>query len=423
MSATLTAAPGRERIPARLWRFATLAGMASFLDAAGLIGITTSLAIWQTEYALSVWQVGIVGFAAQLCLAIGAFVGGWVADRFGRHLVFNIDLALLTAGLLVVLFAPDSTTLLIGIALFGLACGADIPVSLAVISDRSTATTRGRLVGLTQLMWQLGIVFATAVGFAVSGLGFAGTKIIIAAIALLGLTTFILRLVLRHNLPPVVTDTPVADAASPRVGARGALRAAFRGRVMAALILVTVFYTFWNLVAGMLSGYTTYYLVTAADASQTLATGLSLAFIPIATVLAFVFLRIADTRWREPVFLVAGAIEVIALAVGAISGGTALFALIVMFVLYNITNSAAGEGIYKVWGQLLFPAESRAVAQGVTFSIARVVFALFLLVAPALITYSPSGFLWILTGFMVIAYVAGVLISRTQIPRLDIGVR
>jgi inositol transporter-like SP family MFS transporter len=412
MSETLTStARRRGRIPGRLWAFATVAGMASFLDAAGLIGITTSLAIWQVEYDLSVWQVGIVGFAAQMCLAIGALVGGWIADRFGRQLVFNVDLALLAIGLLVVLLATDSTMLLAGIALFGLACGADIPVSLAVISDRAPESARGRLVGFTQLMWQFGIVFATAAGFAVSAMGLSGTKIIIGSIAVLAIATFIARLLMRGNLPPVVTSAPVAgDNATVVRGS--ALREVFRPSVLRVLVLVTVFYTFWNLVAGMLSGYTTYYLVTAADASQTLATGLSLAFIPIATVLAFVFLRIADTRWREPVFVVAGAVEVIALAIGAISGGTALLSLIIMFVLYNVTNSAAGEGIYKVWGQLLFPAQARAVAQGITFAVARVVFALFLLVAPALIAWSPAGFLWILTAFMAVAYVAGLGISR-----------
>jgi inositol transporter-like SP family MFS transporter len=384
--------------------------MASFLDSAGIIAISVSLALWQDHYALSVWQVGGLGFAEQIFLAVGALVGGGLADRFGRQRVFNIDIALLTVGLLIILLAPNSVVLLIGIALFGLCVGADLPVSLAVISDRAELDQRGRLISLTQVMWALGILVASALGFTVATLGFAGTKVIFIVLAVLGIVTFVLRLfVSRDGFVPVLDVIDTRPDRSP-------MREVLRRPVVGVLTAITGFYTFWNIVAGMLAGYTTYFLVTASHASQELATGLNLAFVPISAVLAFTYIRVADSKWRERLFVIAGAIEVVGLLVGALTGGAVLGAVIVMLVIFNVTNPAAGEGLYKVWGQKLFPTHTRALAQGLSFTIARVVFACFLLIAPALLAWSVPLFLWILTLSMAIAYAFGLFIARRLVP-------
>lgn len=427
MSATATGpVPANPKIPAALWGLSVLAGMASFLDAAGLIAIATSLAIWQQHYHLSALALGLIVFASQIFLAIGALTGGWIADRVDRQLVFNIDIALLAIGLGVVVVAPNGIVLLIGIAVFGLACGADIPTSLAVISDNAPEWARGRLIGFTQVMWALGIVVSAAIGFAVSALAFAGTRIMVEVVIALAVLTLVTRLATRRRFAaqPSPTVDPVATVSEPAgsdlagsepAGKPSIGRQLLSRRTVYAVLLIGFFYTFWNAAAGAIAAYSTYFLVTVSHATQTLATGINLALMPVAAILAFVFVRIADTKWRDRVFYVAGAVQIVGMVIGAATGGTVISGIVAMLLLWAIANPGAGEGIYKVWGQLLFDPALRASAQGITFAIARVALALFLLVIPTIIKVAPTLLLVALVVVVAVSYVLGILVVRVLV--------
>src|SRR4051812_45493306 len=63
-----------------------------FLDGYVLSIIGVALVQITPQFGLSGTVEGLVGASALIGIFLGAFVGGWLTDRFGRQLLFTIDL-------------------------------------------------------------------------------------------------------------------------------------------------------------------------------------------------------------------------------------------------------------------------------------------------------------------------------------------
>ena len=404
-----TPRPRPPRVPAALWRMATAAGLAFYLDAATVISVSIALPIWTTHFALSLWQVGLLSAGLAGAIAVGALVGGWLGDRLGRARMLTADLVVFALGTVVILTAAGSTTLITGVVVVGLAAGADMPTALAVISDRAPSWARGRLIGLTQVLWITAILATFALGFGVSGLGFLGTQVLVAHLVVLAGATLVLRLVLTARSRSTDQDPPSARlTVTPRILLGGGM----------ALPLATtgLFLLFWNVAASTLGAYGTYLLVTVTGLTQSQATGLVLVTFPPALAMSVLFVRLADTVWRDRLFVVALTLQISAFAAGALTGAAMVGGMVALTVLYSLSNVFAGEAAYKVWSQLLFPAAARATALGVTYGVARGAAAAFAVVTPTLVTRDAAGLLWFLTACVTASGICGLVITRH--PRL-----
>ncbi|MER7896839.1 MFS transporter [Streptomyces sp. NPDC096046] len=406
---------GTRPIPPPLWKAAALSGMASYLDAGLIVSIAVNLAIYRDSYSMGVWMAGAISAIVTGCIAVGSLIGGRLADLFGRRRVYNWDIFCFALGALVITLAPNDVTLLIGVLVAGLAAGADLPTSLAVVSDAAPSWARGRLVAFTQVMWMLGIAVAIFLGFVLSTTGLTGARLITGQLAVAALVTWALRSRLRlpDELAEPAPETAPAGPALTSVWTRAALLP------MAATF---VFYVTWGLGANTFGQFGTYLLVTVSDASQSLATGINLAFIPIGVLLTFAFVRVADSPWRDRLFHVAAVVQILAFVIASLTAG-ALAGMLVFFVLYQLSNPFAGEANYKVWSQLTLPADTRATTQGLTYALSRGVFAVAAFFTPALADHSPSVLLWAITACMTAAASAGVFIIRVLIPRSASAVR
>ncbi len=128
-------------------------GMISFVMAALVQqGIATS------EQAGVLASIGFVG------MAVGATLGGLVADRIGRRQVFA--LTLLVYGL-----ATGASALATGVAMLmvlrffiGLGLGAELPVASTLVSEYSPRRIRGRVVVWLEAFWALGWIAAALIG-------------------------------------------------------------------------------------------------------------------------------------------------------------------------------------------------------------------------------------------------------------------
>ncbi|GGT99932.1 MFS transporter [Streptomyces coeruleorubidus] len=401
---------GTRPIPKPLWKAAALSGMASYLDAGLIVSISVNLAIYRDSYDMGVWMAGAISAIVTGCIAVGSLVGGRLADLFGRRRVYNWDIFCFALGAIVITLAPDDITLLTGVLIAGLAAGADLPTSLAVVSDAAPSWARGRLVAFTQVMWMLGIAVAIFLGFVLSTTGMTGARLITGQLAVAALVTWALRSRLKLSDEQ---DTEEKTAAAPPGSALKNIR------TRAALLPMTatfVFYVTWGLGANTFGQFGTYLLVTVSDASQSLATGINLAFIPIGVLLTFAFVRVADTPWRDRLFHVAAVVQILAFVIASLTAG-ALVGMLVFFVLYQLSNPFAGEANYKVWSQLTLPADTRGTTQGLTYALARGVFAVAAFFTPALADYSPAVLLWTITACMTAAAFAGVFIIRVLVPR------
>ncbi|MFF1302433.1 MFS transporter [Streptomyces sp. NPDC058307] len=398
-------------IEKRLWKVATLSGMASYLDAALIVSIGVNLAIYRDAYDMGVWMAGAISAIVTICIAVGSLVGGRLADVFGRRRLYNLDILCYAVGAIVITLAPDDITLLVGVLLAGLAAGADLPTSLAVVSDAAPDYARGRLIAFTQVMWMLGIIVVVFVGFALSDTGMLGARLITGHLAVAALVTWHLR----SRLELATGPNPEQDQV-PGEQQGVALKNVWTRAALVPMLATFAFYVTWGLGANTMGQFTTYLLVTVSGASQSVATGINLACLPIGLVLTLAFVKIADGPRRDRMFYVATVVQIAAFAIASLTVGV-IVGFLVFYILYQLSYPFAGEANYKVWSQLTLPAETRGTTQGMTYAVSRGVFAGVAFVTPALLDRSPSLLLWVITGCMGLSAVAGLYIVRVLVPR------
>jgi putative MFS transporter len=148
-------------------RVLTGSGVGWALDAmdVGLISfVIAALAVqWNLQPGQSAW-IASVGFIG---MAIGASLGGLLADRLGRRQVFAVTL-------LVYGVATGASALVGGLAallvlrfLVGLGLGAELPVASTYVSEFAPARMRGRLIVILEAFWAVGWTAAALIGFLV----------------------------------------------------------------------------------------------------------------------------------------------------------------------------------------------------------------------------------------------------------------
>nr|NLD40206.1 MFS transporter [Actinomycetales bacterium] len=131
-------------------------GLISFIMTALIVdwGLTTTEASW----------LGSIGFVG---MAVGASVGGLLADRIGRKQVFA--LTLLIYGIATGVSAL-STGLVMLIALrfvVGMGLGAELPVASTLVSEFAPRRIRGRVVVILESFWAVGWFLAALIGYLV----------------------------------------------------------------------------------------------------------------------------------------------------------------------------------------------------------------------------------------------------------------
>ena len=147
-----------SHVTAQQWKWTVLAGMASYLDAGSIVALAAGLALWQEYLGMSSTTVGLLAALGPNAFgaAIGALIGGRLGDLFGRKRIYQYDLLVYGLGTLLIVFSVNLPMLLIGTFIVGVAVGADVPTSLALIGEFSPSKARGKLMGLSQVAWSLG---------------------------------------------------------------------------------------------------------------------------------------------------------------------------------------------------------------------------------------------------------------------------
>lgn len=403
-----------------MWIITVLAGMASYLDAGLIVSIGISLALWETHYQATALVIGSVSAVSTACIAIGALIGGRLADIFGRTRVFSITVFMYSVGVFCIVFAESISFLFVGIIISGISAGADLPTSLSIISERAPKGKQGKFIAFTQVMWSVGILGVTAIGFAVASLGVYGLKILWLHLAVLGTLTWLLRCFYKP-IREIEKQLPVEK--EPDNASDLGYRALFASGFLVPLLLIGGYYIFENITANTTGQFKFYLLTKVSGASQEMATGISFPMIVIGLLCAIIFSRIADTPWRNRMYFTGLAGQIIAISVMAITGAQNATIMFVCLFIYGISVPFSGEAIYKVWIQESFPVNIRATVQGMTYAVSRFVVALISLFSPAIINYSPSLLIWLLvavtaTGgifaLLIISRFKGINFKRTE---------
>ncbi|SDL25171.1 MFS transporter, SP family, inositol transporter [Kandleria vitulina] len=394
------------------------AGIGSMLGSGIIIGLSATIAVWQNGLGLTDGQVGILSGALTFAIAAGSLLAGTITKKFGLIKSFNTMNLYYLIGTLICVMANQFMVLLGGLIIAGFASGADLPISLTVIShDAPDEKTSAELVASTQVFWQIGVLGSYAMAFIVSTVsGATGARIVFALLAAFAAIAFLWRTL----SPTFRTFHEAGNAYRAAEGEKAnevSFTTLFKGenssRFIKFFACIMIFYVCWNLLANTFGQFQTYILVKA-NASQSLATGSGIILNIVGLICGIMFASAAGSKHRNKFFYVGIFIQALAM-IGIALGGGSIFTIVAMIACYNIGNQFAGESIYKVWTQESFPASARASMQGFINGFSRFCCGLFALVTPFLVAPSRiQGTMYGFAGIVLISAVAGTVMIALQ---------
>ncbi len=182
------------------WSLTLLATLGGFLFGYDTANIGSALNF--VPYHLTGFAQGYLVAGASLGAAVGALVGGPLADRYGRKALLIADALIYAIGAIGSAVTPDVGVLLGSRTLIGLAIGADSAIATAYIAEYAPRDRRGSLSMLQQWMITVGILVAYIVALIIFRVapGSAGTvdwRLILG----LGAVPALAGLVLRSTMP------------------------------------------------------------------------------------------------------------------------------------------------------------------------------------------------------------------------------
>jgi len=200
-----------------------LGALGFFFDAMDVLLFGLVLPAIAQEWGLDPEVRGLLLSAGTMGMAIGALLGGWLADRVGRKTVFLASMALygLGTGLMAFVFRLDVLFFLR--FLVGVGLGAELPVAAAYVSETAPREIRGRAVVLAESFWALGALAATLTARFLLPVG--GWRAVLA----FGALPAFVALLARTRMPE---SAPRLSADRPRVDVRALFARGLRGRTL-----------------------------------------------------------------------------------------------------------------------------------------------------------------------------------------------
>ena len=259
--------------------------LTNFLDSGCIVASGVALAAWAIAFNFdNVWVsiLGAVG-ANAFGAAVGALIGGFLADRFGRKFIYTYNLLVYATGVFLIMCAVNLPMLCAGIVISGLSVGAGVPSSWSYISEMSSSTSRAANIGISQFAWSCGpaVIFLIALLFsfifptfgpdgALLPAGTYGPFDGLFAMRLLFLILFVVALIawnLQRKLEESKDWTEKQDAAA---GKRDTFiqmmgRALTNSVNVKSIVFLVAVYLTWNIVAGTMGQFMPYMYAAAGQ--------------------------------------------------------------------------------------------------------------------------------------------------------------
>jgi putative MFS transporter len=201
-AAALTRSQRLDRLPfTRQHRRLVLGSGAGWaLDAMDVGLISFVMAALAAQWDLGTTTLSWIGSIGFIGMAIGASLGGLLADRVGRRQVFALTLLVYGVATGAAALSWSVASLLLFRFLIGLGLGAELPVASTLVSEFAPARIRGRVVVVLESFWAVGWLLAALIGYFVIPLSDAGWRWAFA----LGAVPAVYAVVIRLALPESV---------------------------------------------------------------------------------------------------------------------------------------------------------------------------------------------------------------------------
>lgn len=403
----------------------------NYLDAGAIVAGASGITLWQNYLGLSEMHLGWLNAisANALGAAIGAIIGGFLADKFGRKFIFTYNLLVYMTGVLIVMLSTNFPMLLCGFLVTGISVGVGVPASWTYISESSEVGNRGRNICISQMSWGMGPMiillfgmlfapggylygFVESLAHAVIGADAASAAVEVFSSRVVFLTLFIVAFV-AWTLQRQLEESAEFEANKQKSsGIVENIKLLFTNKIAVRTVaFLAVIYLTWNLVASVMGFFQPHIYETAGGLSNEYANMLSCVGWLVVVVVTFGLSFFVD-RLPHKLFYVLGLLAALATWVVIIQGVTGVGSLWAFSILWGINGGLSVQIFYALWGSELFPAKFRAGAQGLMFFIVRGLSAAWGLVFTYIYGENGEGFTlaaWCMIVLLLISLIVGVV--------------
>lgn len=402
--------------------------LTNYLDAGAIVAGASGLTLWKNYLGLSEVHLGWLNFISANCLgaAVGAIIGGFLADKYGRKFIFTYNLLVYMTGVLLIMLSVNFPMLLAGFLVTGISVGIGVPASWTYISESSEINNRGRNICISQMSWGIGPMCILLLGmfFAPGGYLFGWVESVAHLFGGTGMTedtinVFSSRIVffslfivafIAWNLQRQLQESAeftAQKAAEKKATMFDNIKLLFTNHIAVKTVcFLAGIYLTWNLVASVMGFFQPHIYETAGGVSNEQANWMNFIQWAIIVGVTFITSKLIDKTSHKLIYvfglLVAISAWLIIVTVG-VNGPVGLWSFA---ILWGIQGGTSVQIFYALWGTELFPAKFRAGAQGLMFFIVRGLSALWGLIFTYI--YGEHG-----EGFIIAAYcmIALLLVS------------
>ncbi|HBI7397307.1 TPA: MFS transporter [Listeria monocytogenes] len=384
--------------------------LTNYLDSGCIVAGASGLTLWATQFGLSSFAVGLLGAVSANAFgsAIGALIGGHLADKYGRKFIYTYNMLVYMLGVTIIMFAMNFPMLLIGFLVTGLSVGAGVPASWTYISEMADPSIRARNIGISQFAWSCGPAIIFTLGIIVSPLGLLGNRLLFLSLLIVAFVAWQLQRKLEESKYWEAEQVKMKESGNRL---EHPFKTAFSSmvNVKSVLFLVGV-YLFWNLVAGAMGFFMPFVYETVGGLSNTQANLLqAVLWILTAASTYFGFAKFGDRVSHRGLFFV-GALMAVASWVVLTFVGMSWVGLWTFVILWGISAGIGAQAFYALWSTELFPTKYRGGVQGVMFFLVRGSTGVWSIVFPVILAnlgFTVAG--TIMIGLLTVSLLIGVI--------------
>lgn len=407
----------------------------NYLDAGAIVAGGSGITLWQNYLGLSEMHLGWLNAlsANALGAAIGAIIGGFLADKFGRKFIFTYNLLVYMLGVLIVMCALNFPMLLVGFLVTGISVGIGVPASWTYISESSEVNNRGRNICISQMSWGFGPMIILLMGMLLAPGGYLygivqsvagmfdaadGSATEVFSSRVVFFTLFVVAFIawtLQRQLEESA-EFEATKEASKAQGEKSGLLHSFsvllsnKVAVRSVVFLASIYLT-WNLVASVMGFFSPHICETAGGVTNEYANWMNCIQWATVVVITLGVSRVIDHTSHKLIYIL-GLVAALATWVVVVSGISSLAGLWAFVILWGVNGGLSVQIFYALWGSELFPAKFRAGAQGLMFFIVRGLSAAWGLVFTYIYGENGEGFTlaaYCMIVLLLISLVVGVL--------------
>ena len=375
--------------------------LTNYLDAGAIVAGASGLTLWKEYLGLTEGHLGWLNAISANCLgaAIGAIIGGFLADKFGRKAIYTYNMLVYMLGVALIMFSFNFPMLLMGFLITGISVGVGVPASWTYISESSETGNRGRNIGISQMAWGIGptiililgtllapptggagsegmlfgVVQGVASLFGVEGSGASlnvfSSRIVFASLFIVAFIAW--QLQRRLDESKAWEDLKSGDQGKSQ-GTFSSFGSLFTNRInVRTMLFLAGMYLTWNLVSSVMGFFQQHIYETAGGLSNEYANMLSVGQWLIIIATTFVFSMIVDKVNQRWLYFIGVSFAVLAWLLIITVGINSIAGLLIFTLLWGLQGGISVQSFYALWASELFPARYRAAAQGVMFFVVR----------------------------------------------------